>query len=180
MRPSSCHIRKAQPEAEAQAWRVVRGASLWPWRHWWVYGRATWGCPSCDTRSSLPWARCPVWTLPCGVGWWIDWCCFYYFAMKWSSSYAWNSICLNLFLRFVESVFFHQFFFVFLFFLFFIFCVYVCVKSLIKSFHPSHPGPCARLSLFLLCANCTCVLVCMCLCMCMWKCVGKVINVSQI
>ena len=114
----------------------------------------------------------------------LDWCCFYYFAMKWSSSYAWNSICLNLFLRFVESVFFHQFFFVFWFFLifdfFFFFCVYVCVKSLIKSFHPSHPGPCARLSLFLLCANCTCVLVCMCLCMCMWKCVGNVISIKQV
>jgi len=30
---------------------------------------------------------------------------------KWSSSYAGNSIYLNLFLRFVASVFFHQFFF---------------------------------------------------------------------
>jgi hypothetical protein len=33
------------------------------------------------------------------------------------------------------------------------------------------------LSPFLLCADCTFVLVCVCLCMCMWKCVGKVINI---
>jgi len=50
----------------------------------------------------------------------------------------------------------------------FLVCVCVCARSLTKSFfRPSQPGPCARLSLFLLCVDCTCVLVCMCLCMCM-------------
>jgi len=42
----------------------------------------------------------------------------------------------------------------------------VCARSLTKPFfHPSQPGSCAWLLPFLLCADCTRVLVCVCLCM---------------
>ena len=58
------------------------------------------------------------------------------------------------------------------------FCV--CARSLSKPFfRPSQAGSCAWLSPFLLCADCTCVLVCVYLCTCMWKCVGKLINIQQ-
>jgi len=74
----------------------------------------------------------------------------------------------NLFFRFVNIGFFLIFFF-------------VCARSLTKAFFClSQPGPCARLSPLLLCADCTSVLVCVRPCMCMWKCVGKLINIQQI
>ena len=56
--------------------------------------------------------------------------------------------------------------------------VCACARSLTKPFFRlSQPGSCAWLSPFLLCADCTCVLVRVCLCMCMWKCVGEVENI---
>ena len=99
----------------------------------------------------------------------IDWCCFY-FSVKnglvavLETLYTWIS--------FLDS--WNRFFFINFFFQFLCVCVCVCVcevssKVFFLFSRPSHPGPCARLSLFLLCADFTCVLVCMCLCMCMWK-----------
>jgi len=89
----------------------------------------------------------------------FDWCCFYYFARH-SLVALPEALCDRIFFfRFVNIEFF-------------------CARSLTKPFlRPSQPGFCAWLSPFLLCADCTCVLVCVCLRMCMWKCVGKVINI---
>jgi len=73
---------------------------------------------------------------------------------KYSSSFAGSSMCSNLLLRFVNFGFFQ------------LFLVYA--RSLTKPFfRPSQHGSCAWLLPFLLCADCTCVLVCVYLCMCM-------------
>ena len=72
---------------------------------------------------------------------------------KWSSSYAGNSIYWNLFFRFAEICFSHQFFF----------CVfvYVCVRSLTKSFRPSSRSLCPAVVMSLVCwlYMCACVYV---------------------
>ena len=86
---------------------------------------------------------------------------------KWSSSYAGNSIYWNLFLRFAESVFFHQFFFV---------CI--CVREVSNKVFPpliQVPVPgCRDSSCVLIVHVCLCVCVSVCACE---KCVGKVINI---
>ena len=81
------------------------------------------------------------------------------------SSFAWSSICSNLF-GFEISVCWKYIFF---------FARPVSYKNPVLRF--SRPGSCAWLSPYLLCADYTRVLVCACLYMCMWKCVGKVINI---
>ena len=96
----------------------------------------------------------------------IDRCCFYYFVRN-SLVALLEALCARIFsFRFVNIGFFLTLFF----------CV--CARSLTKPFFRlSQPDSCAWLSPFLLCADCTCVLVCVCLYMCMWKCVGKVMNI---
>jgi len=98
----------------------------------------------------------------------FDWCCFYYFVRN-SIVALLEALCAEIFsFRFANIGFVSEFFFF----------VFVSARSLTKPFlRLSQPGSCAWLSSFLLCADCTCVLVCACLCMCVWKCVGEVINI---
>ena len=100
----------------------------------------------------------------------FDWCCLYYFVRNSLVAFL-EALCARIFSWDLwTSVFFWHFFSVFWF--------GVCARSLTKPFfQPSQPGSCAWLSPFLLCADCTYVLVCVCLCMCMWKCKGKLINI---
>ena len=102
----------------------------------------------------------------------FDWCCFYYFVRN-SLVALLEALCARIFswdswISVFPDIWFSVF-------------SCVCARSLTNSFfHSSQPDSCAWLSIFLLCADGTCVLVCVCLCMCMWKCVGKVINIWQI
>jgi len=104
----------------------------------------------------------------------FDWCCFYYFVRN-SLIALLEALCVRIFSWDSRiSVFFWHFFAC-------LFVLCVCARCLTKLFFcPSQPGSCAWLSPFLLCADCTCVLLCVCLCMCLWKWVAKVINIWQI
>jgi len=104
--------------------------------------------------------------------WYIDWCCCYYFVRN-SLVHFLEALCTRIWsLDSWISVFSWHFCF-----------VGCCCKVLTESFSRlCQPGSCVWWSPYLLCADCTCVLLChgVYLCMCMWKCVGKVMNIQQI
>jgi len=126
-------------------------------------------------RASLIAIQSPAPETTYEKGHWIEvvpcllfvWCCFYYFVRN-SLIALLEALCARILsLDSWISVFFWHFFFV---------CV--CARSLTKSFFcPFQPGSCAWLLPFLLCADCTYVLVCVCLSVCMWTCVSTVINI---
>jgi len=81
---------------------------------------------------------------------WFESCCFYHFVTNSLVALLEFTCAWIPFFRFVKISFFLTFFF--------------CARSLTKPyFRPPQPGSCAWLSPFLLCADCTCVLVCVCL-----------------
>jgi len=122
--------------------------------------------PPLTSTPTDPWVS---WVLGTHSDWLIDvdWCCFHYFERN-SLVVLLKALCARIFcLDSWISVFSRLFFGVYK----------VSNKAFLLPRRASQPGSCAWLSPFLLCADCTCVLLCVCLCMCMWKCVGKVINI---